>query len=261
MTKIILLKNIILKNYVKRANLISGIAVLSKNEYMVIRVVFFIFITWLISCARPCPKDIQVDEVFFQKSTSDLLPQGSVTTPIIFENATGDNLILKNQSSVWPSHYQIDVATLCERGDFLDKTVQTEYIKAPGYNMSYVSDDHQINLNMSFYIYNASSVQALKDTVLYEECSVWGQKSGEPVYTGGLSVITSTRGNDEKIPQYILNNQNVRFIPDTLINGKVLQNVYTNYLIQNKNMSVFYTVKNGIEGFAFSNGETWLRKN
>lgn len=213
-----------------------------------------------VSCDKPCPRSIKIGEVFFSEPTMVLLPENEPTRSLIFENEAGENLVFSNQNQVWQNVFQIDVETICEEGEFPGKNIQTHYFSAPVFQAIYKTADQEYSLNLQFVMRNVGVYGNKNDTILYEEFSVWGQKYGSDPFIGGFTLLTDTRGNDLKIPDEIQNNQNWRFLGDTILNNKPLYSLYTNVVTQTRNLYIFYRVQNGLEAFTLTNGEVWTRK-
>ncbi len=223
--------------------------------------IFFVLITLAYSCARPCPKDIKLDEVFLtQQSNSEYLPTEDPKDILIFENSSGQELQFTDQNPKWKTTYRIEVETLCERGDFLDKTTQTKYIDAPGYHAYYVSKDQLYTLAIDASVQNAGQYGNVSDTILYDFFSVWGQKIGTPAFTGGASKVTSDRGNGNRLPEFVFANDNMVMIADTTIEGRSFKNIFTHPQSDILNFRIFYSREKGIEAFLLNNGEFWFLK-
>lgn len=224
---------------------------------------FLLFIPALlifVGCSRPCPRDIKIGEVYFSPATLALLPESNPPSRMEFQNMNGDVLVFNNQQKTWINKYQIPVETLCERGEFLDKTTQTRYFEAPALYAYFTTDDQQYTLQYDYGIINTGMYGSEKDTVLHEQMTVSGQKTGTPAYVGGVIYLSHLRGNEAKIPAFVTMGENARLLADTLIGGRTLYNVFTPSKLTETHLRVFYSAKNGIEAFTLSNGEVWLRK-
>ncbi|MBK8621228.1 MAG: hypothetical protein IPN79_05565 [Saprospiraceae bacterium] len=223
--------------------------------------IYFVVIAISFSCARPCPKDIKLDEVFFTQKTSEgYLPKEDPKDVLIFQNSSGVELRFTNQNPKWNTTYRIEVETLCERGDFLDRTTQTKYIDAPGHHAYYVSTDQMYTLAIDASVQNAGQYGNVSDTILYDFFSVWGQKIGTPAFTGGASKVTSDRGNGNRLPEFVFANDNMVMIADTTIEGRSFKNIFTHPYSDILNYRIFYSREKGIEAFLLNNGEFWFLK-
>lgn len=211
------------------------------------------------NCARKCPADINLGNLNLQSTTLSYLPQNQKVNSMTFVNAAGQTLVFTNASE-GESQVHFPVETLCERGDFLDKTVQTSGFTAQTIHYYYATPSQTYTLAIDIMPTNAGSYGSVNDTVYYESIAVWGQKTLAPPRVGALSVLTDERGNSAKITQSIRENTN-RFqtVTDTILNGRHIVNALAPVNDGNQTLFVFYTKENGIEAFT-TETEVWTRQ-
>ena len=180
-----------------------------------------------------------------------------------FANQAGETLVFENTNfNQQNDKNEFPVETLCERGDFLDKTVQTAYYKTDAFHQYFVTAGQKYTISIDATLNNAGEYGEKEDTAFYETFVVFIQKISSPIATSALTMISSDRGNDlVKFNQYIEDTKNEVFIADTTISGTRLQNVFMNTKPGPKPVQIFYSKTKGLELFMVSEDETWVRKN
>lgn len=211
------------------------------------------------NCARKCPADINLGNLNLHNTTLSYLPESQKVNTMTFVNTTGQTLVFTNTSE-GETRVHFPVETLCERGDFLDKTVQTSGFNAQTIHYYYATPSQTYTLAIDMMPTNAGSYGNVSDTIYYESMAVWGQKILAPTRVGSLSVLTDERGNSAKITQSIRDNTN-RFqtIADTTLNGRHIVNALVPVNDGNQTLFVFYTKEKGIEAFT-TETEVWIRQ-
>jgi hypothetical protein len=216
-------------------------------------------LSWL-SCALPCPKNVKIGEVSFHPETQSFVPKQSNFKPLTFVSNNGKTVTFNTQTEKVLDRSSIQIETLCSRGDFLDKTTQISFVEAPAVNLWYTEPSDQFTLSINISLQNLG--QNAGDTILIENVSVWSQDIQNPrLGSGILSIVTNTRGNDdnESVKNFISNN-NYRIIADTTIAGRNMKNVYTNRVYDVEGTYIYFTKDKGIEGFANTAGQVFIRK-
>lgn len=210
-------------------------------------------------CARKCPDDINLGDLNLQAATLSFLPDAQKVQKMTFTNTNGQQITFNNVSD-GEKRFQFDIETLCERGDFLDKTVQTAYFNAQTFHYYYNADNGAYTLAVDIQPNNAGNYGKRQDTLFYESFAAWGQKLTTPVRVGVVSVLTDERGNSAKlgVDVWVQHNRH-RFVGDTVLGGQNLSQVYVNAKDSTQTLFVFYTKARGIEAFT-TETETWLRK-
>lgn len=213
-------------------------------------------------CARPCPDDINLGNADLSPSTLAFFPAEQQVAQMTFVNGTGSKLTFTNASgSTKAERYKLDVETLCQRGDFLDKTAQTAYYNAGNWHLYYQSGTPNYTLSVDAQVNNAGAYGSRKDTIFYESFAVSGQRIDAPSQVGSLQLLSAERGNSAKIPTDLRqNNSAFQQIADTTILGKKIQNAWVTRGDGNHSLFVFYTKTGGIEAFTTKNGEQWIRQ-
>jgi hypothetical protein len=223
--------------------------------------VFSILICTLFSCARPCPKDIHIADLNLTTATKTFIPTGQLVDKMTFTNtATNAKLEFTNTSgNTQITRFELPVETLCERGDFLDKTTQTAYFSAETLHLYYTTTDGNYTLGVDAQPENFGLYGSRADTVMYEIFSAYGQKISEPSRTGSFRLLSSERGNSTKFDTtFRANNNMFNFVADTSIAGRPLTNVWTTPTNNGQTLFVYYTKTRGIEAFSTAEA-TWLR--
>jgi hypothetical protein len=220
--------------------------------------VFFVFL--ISSCARPCPADENLGNINLSSSTLSFLPFSQKTNKMTFVNSDGETLEFTNNGQ-GENRFDLAVETLCERGDFLDKTVQTAEFKVQSFHYSYYSTNTDYNLNIDMTVNNAGSYGNRTDTVFYETIAVWGQRFVAPAQTGSWYLIADERGNSANITDTFRTNANhYRFVADTTLIGRHITNAYVGQNDGKNTFYIFYSKQNGIEAFTTEDGnEVWVR--
>jgi hypothetical protein len=215
-------------------------------------------------CARPCPKDIKIGTLDFSGSTEAWLPANQQVESMTFKNTAGTTLTFTNANTGWKNkRTQLPIETLCERGDYLDKTTQISYYDVEAVNLYYqapnnTSPTHTLEVSARFS--NAGPYGVRSDTAFYESVSVSGQFLGTTPRVGGISLLSNERGNSAKIPQFEYQGQRFRMIADTTVGGRNLKDVWTNAGTEaTQTFFVFYTKLKGVEAFVYDS-EVWLRE-
>ena len=212
------------------------------------------------SCARRCPADINLGNVDMQNTTLGFLPASQKTNTMTFTNSAGEKLVFKAQQGSGESRFPYSVETLCERGDFLDKTVQTVDFNAQAIHYDFRSDNGSHTLNIDLMPQSAGPYGNRNDTIFYETFSVWGQKLTEPTRVGSLTVLTDERGNTTKISDTVRDNTNhFQIVADTMLNGRHITNAYVPANDGKQTLFIFYTKANGVEAFT-TDTEVWVRE-
>ena len=216
-------------------------------------------ILFLSNCARKCPADINLGDLNLQNTTLSYLPASQKTNSMTFKNAAGQTLVFTNTSE-GESRVHFPVETLCERGDFLDKTTQTSGFNTQTIHYYYASPSQSYTLAIDIMPTNLGNYGSVSDTIFYESIAVWGQKTLDPIRVGSLSVLTDERGNGAKITQSVRENTNhFQTIADTTLNGRHIVNALVPVNDGNQKMFVFYTKEKGIEAFT-TDTEVWTRQ-
>jgi hypothetical protein len=229
---------------------------------MKLRLFYFGLIVLLVRCARPCPADIKLGDLNLSAATRAFVPAGQRVDQLVFTNAAGQKLTFTNNSgSAQAKRFQLNVETLCQRGDFLDKTAQTAYFNAESYHLYYQSGSPNYTLSVGAQPENAGTYGSRSDTVFYEVFSASGQRLDAPTQVGSLRLLPSERGNGAKIPEQTrVNNTEFRFVADTSILGKNIKNTWVTADNGKHSFFIFYTKELGIEAFTTKNGEQWVRQ-
>lgn len=216
-------------------------------------------LTFFAKCAIPCPPDKKEGTLNFSADTRSFLPEKQKVNEMTFENTDGRQLVFVNNNPDWNKRAKIGVEILCERGDFLDKTVQSAYYDVESVHLFYVNgtsteQHYNINIDLVFeHIGNGTKA----DTAFFETVTVWGQRLLNPIATGGSMLSMNTRGNDSRIPAFHKTNQS-HFVADTIIANRRIQNAFVALDTVDK-FKVFYTKQNGVEAFT-TPIEAWIRK-
>jgi predicted pyridoxine 5'-phosphate oxidase superfamily flavin-nucleotide-binding protein len=213
----------------------------------------------LAQCARKCPDDINLGDLNLHASTLAFLPDAQKVQKMTFTNTNGQQISFNNVSD-GEKRFQFDIETLCDRGDFLDRTVQTAYFNAQTFHYYYNADNGAYTLAVDVQPNNAGPYGKRQDTLFYESFAAWGQKLTTPVRVGSVSVLSDERGNTAKLSADVrTQNNRYRFLSDTVIGGQVLSNVYLNARDSTQSLFVFYSKARGIEAFT-TDTEVWVRK-
>lgn len=220
-----------------------------------------VFGVLLLSCAVPCPKNKKVGSVQFSAETESFVPNSSDFKILTFVNEKGETLTFTTMNSSVKTSRKIPVKTLCERGDFLDKTVQIEYLDAPTVNLFYQTSPEKFTLAIDVAFDGHMPNTGIQDTAFIERVSVWAQKIGVDSKSGIMSVITSTRGNEKHKDLQNTLSQPVQYniVKDTTILNRKIKIAYYNPA-QSNSINIFFSKENGIEAFSTDDGEVWVRK-
>lgn len=221
----------------------------------------FLVLLFVLSCAAPCPKDKKVGTIHYSASTMSFIPSNAQFRSLSFINEKGEDLLFTTTQDKVITTKQIPVKTLCERGGYLDKTVQIEYLEAPTVNLYYVSKPEKYTLAIDITIDGNTPTDGVRDTAFLERVSVWGQKITPDTKTGIMSFITSTRGNENhKDLQSILKEpKQFDVVKDTIILNRKIKNAWFNPS-KVDGITIFYSKENGIEAFVTDDNEVWVRK-
>ncbi len=175
-----------------------------------------------------------------------------------FQRTDGQTITLNRHTNTNSS--DMPVETLCERGDYLDKTTQVAKFTASNRYMGFSTPDNSYTLDLRLDISNLGAYGSATDTVLMETFAVWGQKTNAPIRVGTTSIITSERGNANKITNAQREQAtDYRVVADTTLNGKQISNAFVTRGDGIHTLYIFYTKTNGIEAFT-SDTETWIRQ-
>lgn len=219
----------------------------------------FAVIATLYSCAKRCPADIKIGSLNLSSKTTTFLPKIQRVEMMEFKDKNGNTLAFKNQNPDWAKNVKLDVETLCERGEFLDRTVQTAYFDTQSFHLYYQSTDNAYSIGIDLQLNNDNFTGSRKDTVLYETFAVSMYGTGPKSPNGVVSVLSDIHGNQSKIDIARQNASNVyRFVADTTLNGRAMKNVYITPEGQNRNIFLFYTREEGLEAFV-TEGNIWLK--
>ncbi|MEY3239801.1 MAG: hypothetical protein RIR11_1239 [Bacteroidota bacterium] len=211
-------------------------------------------------CARPCPKDIEIGVISIGSTTKTFLPAAQETKTMTFKNSDGTQLVFQSTFFKGDHTYDLPVETLCERGDFLDKTSQTVFFVVKSKRWEYETADKNYTLSLDLNLNPIGEYGDRKDTVFYEQVAVWGQKINNPTRVGRISILSDERGNAAKITD--LQRQNANFyqiIADTTLNGRQIKNAYVPVNDGTQSLFIFYTKAKGIEAFT-TDTEVWTRE-
>ncbi len=211
------------------------------------------------SCAVPCPRDKKAGEIALSAEARSFIPLGEHISPLTFVNADGVSKVFVSNPKDVDTKAKIPIEILCERGDFLDKTTQIQYIEVPSVHLFYTDNEQKYTLALDVSIKNIGS-KSLADTVFVDDVSAWVQKLDGPSQNGSMSYCPSVRGrgNNVDVIRY-LESVDFRIIADTTILGKRLTNVYTN-ASPSENVRVFLSKGQNIQAFTTKDGEVWVRK-
>ena len=211
-------------------------------------------------CARRCPDDIDLGNVDLQNSSLAFLPASQKTETMTFGNIDGQKLVFKATAGSGESRFPYSVETLCERGDFLDKTVQTANYNAQAFHYDFKTVDNNYTLNIDLMPQSAGTYGNRNDTIFYETFAAWGQKLTEPTRVGSFSILTHERGNEALLSETLRNNTNhYQIIADTVLLGRHIQNAYVPANDGKQALFIFYTKSGGIEAFT-TDAEVWVRE-
>jgi len=219
---------------------------------------FLLLLTYLWSCAKPCPADIKVGDLKFSNSTNEFLKVFKDLDIMEFENEKQQTLVLREKISHRLDKSTLPIEVLCERGDFFDKTSQIKYFQTQFFIRSYstLNDDFEINVNVS--INNDNSLMGL-DTLIYESFSIWSQMisiSGN----GGFDLFPADRGGNDKLGDIVKSvHENHIYVADTTIAGHHFKNVYMNNFDKDAEIIVIYSKSKGIKCI-MTPTDIWMRK-
>ncbi len=226
------------------------------------RICLFLIAITALHCAKPCPVDINLGDLKLDPSSVAFIPTVQQVKTIKFRNGTGQKMEFTNASiGEGLKFFELPVETLCQRGDFVDKTAQTVFFKADQYNIYYQSDNLQYTLSLNLQPENAGEYGLRNDTIFYEVLGMAGQKIPAPAQVGSMHILTSERGNTAKISDNIRQNNNqYELLPDTTILGRNIKNAYVTPKNGQHTLFIFYTKLNGFEAFTTAGGEQWVRE-
>jgi hypothetical protein len=225
------------------------------------KIVFLLSTLFFFQCARPCPADIKLGELNLSTASKSFFPAALQVQEMTFKNATGEKLTFKNNNPDWNKRTQLDVETLCQRGDFLDRTAQSSFFAGESYHLNFDTPNKDYTIEINLTHSNIGTYGKLADTIFYETFTAYGQRLTAPTQVGGTTVLTSLRGNDAKVtPAFIAGVDNFVFVADTTLLGQAIQNVWVTPKGKNWTLFMFYSKEKGIEGFTTENGEVWLRE-
>jgi hypothetical protein len=224
---------------------------------------FYLFlgicILLLNACAKKCPADINIGSINLSSSTMAFLPKAQRVEKLIFKNNKGDELVFNNQNPEWSNRTPLDVEVLCERGDFLDKTVQTVFYDTESYHLYYKTKDEKYSISIDLQLNNDNFTGDRKDTVFYETFAVSSYGTGPKSDNGVVSILPNLRGNGTKISQERKDASNInRFVSDTTFDNHTLKNIWITPEGNQRNIFIFYSKIQGIEAIIL-NGEIWWR--
>ena len=210
-------------------------------------------------CARPCPKDIELGTLTLDSNSRSFLPVSQEVQTMQFTNAAGAALSFSSTNK-GVSDTEVPVETLCQRGDYLDKTAQVSKYITSTKRWSYATAANDYTLDIQLDIENLGAYGSPNDTVFIEKFVTWGQKIATPARVGTMSILTSERGNTAKISDTQRQNYTkFQFVADTVLNGRTITNAYITPKDGNQSLFIFYTKANGIEAFT-TDTEVWLRQ-
>ena len=213
-----------------------------------------------IQCARPCPKDIEIGTITIGSTTNAFLPASQATKTMTFKNSDGTQLVFQSTFANGSHTYNLPVETLCERGDFLDKTSQTVFFVVQSKRWEYETSDKNYTLSVDLDLDQIGQYGNRKDTIFYEKVAVWGQKINNPTRVGRIAILSDERGNSAKITDVQRQNANFyQIIADTTLSGRQIKNAYVPVNDGSQSLFIFYTKANGIEAFT-TDTETWTRE-
>ena len=221
---------------------------------------FALFALLFIQCARPCPKDIEIGAIMIGDKTKAFLPASQETKTMTFKNSDGTQLVFQSTFFNGNHTYNLPVETLCERGEFLDKTSQTVFFVVQSKRWEYETSDKNYTLSVDLDLDAIGQYGDRKDTVFYEKVAVWGQKINNPTRVGRIAILSDERGNSAKITDLQRQNANLyQIITDTTLNGRQIKNAYVPVNNGSQSLFIFYTKANGIEAFT-TDTEVWTRQ-
>lgn len=221
---------------------------------------FSAIVCFAFSCAKRCPADIKISTLNLSEKTTSFLPKTQRVEKMEFKDKDGNVLTFQNQNPNWADFSKLDVETLCERGEFLDKTVQTAYFETQAFHLYYRSTNDLYSIGIDLQLNNDNFTGNRKDTVLYETFAVSMYGTGPKSANGVVAVLSDIHGNQAKIDIARQNASNIyRFVADTTLNGRNLKNVYITPEGQNRNIFIFYSKTGGLEAFMTEDKKVWLK--
>lgn len=197
----------------------------------------------LAGCALPCPKDKKQGTIDFTENTKTWVNPLEKLNKLTFEDNNNEKLELNLRYSDTNTNNKILLEVLCERGDFLDKTVQVRYIESPQFNLTFANNNSDFEFYISASIINDKS-ELGQDTILYDNFISWAQDIKTST-SGAVSIVTSFRGSRTRFSQKVMDAEEEYMFADKIqLDGKLLENVYYNK--QDKNgIQVFYSKEKG----------------
>lgn len=214
----------------------------------------------MFGCGSRCPDDVNLGKLYLSSNTKSYLPAKMKVKEFIFEDNTGAQLIFTSQDKNDFSSNKIDVETLCEKGSYLDKVVQTAYYDTEGYHQYFYVNNGNYTLNVDAQLNNAADYGSRTDTVFYDyfAMSIYGTGPKSP--NGVLSFMSDQRGNDAKIGESNKNAVNIfRYTQDTTIDNRTLKNIYYTPQGNYRNIFIYYSKERGIEALEIED-KLWWRK-
>jgi hypothetical protein len=209
-------------------------------------------------CARPCPKDQDLGALSLTATGQSFLPTKQDVATMTFQSADGQTLNFNRHTNT--SRSDEPVETLCERGDYLDKTTQVAKFTINNRYMGYTTPDNNYTLDLRLDVDNLGNYGSAADTVFFETFAVWGQRINAPVRVGTTSLIMHERGNSNEITATQRQQAtDFRFVADTTLNNKPIKDAYVTRGDGNHTLFIFYTKTNGIEAFT-TDTEVWVRQ-
>lgn len=212
------------------------------------------------SCAIKCPKDVEIGKLNLSASTLAFLPIAQKTQQMTFKNNLDSTLIFNNQNTNQDQRTEMIVEILCERGDFLDKTMQTVFYNTESYHYYYRSTNDLYSIAIDLQFNNNNYTGNRNDTLFYETFAVSSYGTGTKSSNGVVSVLTNMRGNNNSLSEGIVQSTNInRFVADTTFDGHQLSNVWVTPQGYERDIFIYYSQTKGVEAITLDD-TTWWRQ-
>lgn len=222
-----------------------------KTQSFIVQSVAYLLTLLLTGCEScTCPPNVKLGDVRMKNPNFFPFKGGESFT---FINKYGQTMVFNDVSeNQYPNH--IIVSSLCTKAPISNQ--YTYYEGTPAYNLTYQAK-YQISTLTMHYNYQTYDAYQVPDTVLYDSFGVQISNNSNSD-RWGISVVTSTRGNDVKLKlkEYAdFFNDNVTISKDTLIANTVFQKVYSD----KRDPKLLYTEKHGIVAFFFLSDWWYLK--
>jgi hypothetical protein len=212
------------------------------------------------SCAIKCPKDVEIGKLNLSANTLAFLPAAQKTQQMTFKNNLDSTLIFNNQNTNQDQRTEMIVEILCERGGFLDKTMQTVFYNTESHHYYYRSTNDLYSIAVDLQFNNNNYTGNRNDTLFYETFAVSSYGTGPKSSNGVVSVLTNMRGNDNNLSEGIVQSTNInRFVADTTFDGHQLSNVWVTPQGSERDIFIYYSQIKGVEAITLDD-TTWWRQ-